>query len=735
LENKNVQLKSIISSQHLTGQRGLAVRASLLLVFMFALPSFAKATPLQVSAGELKYPLGEYLSYLEIQGGHMTLQSILDNNVISQFKPSEEQIPNFGFTDSTYWFSLSLLGAPATTTRWLLEVGYPVLDQVEFYLRDNQNQWHHQSTGDNQTYQARPIDHRNFVFPIELEPNQATEILIRVTTQSSMQLPLTLWSADEFRRLDQARLLGMGVLYGTLLIMIFYNLFVYFSVRDRSYLHYVAFVTAMLGLTTGLSGIGYQFLWPSWPGVNTFIIPLSVAGIALSANSFTRHFLNTRVNMARWDGVLKFLIGWGFVAAALALIAPYSIAIRVGAALGLPTCVCCLFMSILGMRNGFRPARYYFLSWMSLYIATAFLILSKFGIIPTNEATDNIFNLAITIQVLLASFALGDRIRQLQSDKDKVQSSLLQQYEKYTEAVEQNQALQSELKSHEVEDQLSLSETLRRAFYENQEDFQSTQVLLNQFAECGRMVPGIFNDLQSPINHISTSYESLSEELLALETTLNNDLIAQGAPETALKQLRRSFVHLNNKLEQIDLSIGRMNSISKGVQYFTQGHDQAITGVAIDELLFATKTVVNNSTKGFQVSIDLDKLPKVTCNPGQLCFTFAILLSNAAEALEAVKAEHKDRRAFFDGQIKVTGRLHKNGEQSGILLAVEDNGGGIPREKLETVFEPYSDTQGGSHMGMGLSICKLLVRHNRGNIKATDSSGLGGARIEIFLPA
>jgi signal transduction histidine kinase len=363
------------------------------------------------------------------------------------------------------------------------------------------------------------------------------------------------------------------------------------------------------------------------------------------------------------------------------------------------------------------------------------LSLSKFGVLPTNELSNNAFNLAITVQVLLASFALGDRIRQLQADKDKVQSSLLQQYEKYTEAVEKNQALQTELKSHEVDESLTLIETLRRAFYEDQEGFQSTQVILNQFAECGRMVPGIFDDLQHPVDQISVSHESLFSEVLGLETTLTNDLIAKGAPEEALKQLRRSFAHLNNKLEQIDLSVGRINSISKSVHYFTQAHPHAITGVALDEVLAATQTIVNNATKSFQVNVDLDKLPKLTCNPGQLCFTFAILLTNAAEALEAVKAEHKDRRAFFDGQIRVTGRLHKKGEQSGVLLAIEDNGGGIAKAELEGVFQPYSGNRGGSHMGMGLSICKLLVRQNRGNIEATESTYLGGARVEIFLPA
>ncbi len=171
------------------------------------------------------------------------------------------------------------------------------------------------------------------------------------------------------------------------------------------------------------------------------------------------------------------------------------------------------------------------------------------------------------------------------------------------------------------------------------------------------------------------------------------------------------------------------------MHYFTQAHPHAITGVALDEVLAATQTIVNNATKSFQVNVDLDKLPKLTCNPGQLCFTFAILLTNAAEALEAVKAEHKDRRAFFDGQIRVTGRLHKKGEQSGVLLAIEDNGGGIAKAELEGVFQPYSGNRGGSHMGMGLSICKLLVRQNRGNIEATESTYLGGARVEIFLPA
>jgi len=78
-----------------------------------------------------------------------------------------------------------------------------------------------------------------------------------------------------------------------------------------------------------------------------------------------------------------------------------------------------------------------------------------------------------------------------------------------------------------------------------------------------------------------------------------------------------------------------------------------------------------------------------------------------------------------------------------IVIAVEDDGMGIPEENLETVFERFytqrpSGAQFGSHSGLGLAICRQIVTAHKGYIYAENKSvptdGGKGARFIVNLP-
>jgi two-component system, OmpR family, sensor histidine kinase ChvG len=92
------------------------------------------------------------------------------------------------------------------------------------------------------------------------------------------------------------------------------------------------------------------------------------------------------------------------------------------------------------------------------------------------------------------------------------------------------------------------------------------------------------------------------------------------------------------------------------------------------------------------------------------------------------------------GQVKVTAR------HAGALVevVVEDQGPGIPEQKLESIFERFyserpSGERFGQHSGLGLSISRQIVEGLRGRISAEnirDASGaVTGARFMVLLPA
>lgn len=74
---------------------------------------------------------------------------------------------------------------------------------------------------------------------------------------------------------------------------------------------------------------------------------------------------------------------------------------------------------------------------------------------------------------------------------------------------------------------------------------------------------------------------------------------------------------------------------------------------------------------------------------------------------------------------------------SSILLAVEDDGPGIPREERERVFERFYRVRGtsGDGAGLGLAIVREIARRHHAAVELTDGPGGKGLRVEVRFAA
>jgi two-component system NtrC family sensor kinase len=72
-------------------------------------------------------------------------------------------------------------------------------------------------------------------------------------------------------------------------------------------------------------------------------------------------------------------------------------------------------------------------------------------------------------------------------------------------------------------------------------------------------------------------------------------------------------------------------------------------------------------------------------------------------------------------------RLAVRCSNGGVAVEVGDNGPGIPARDLPKIFEPFYSTKAGSreHGGLGLAICREIMRSLGGNISVKSSAELG----------
>jgi diguanylate cyclase len=237
--------------------------------------------------------LSHSLRFIEDPEHQLTLDDLIGNKAGSNWQSVNhgDSSLNFGYTASAYWINTRLHNGSDKPLHRLLEIGYPVLDFIDLYLvHDKQKiqEWH---LGDKLPFSDRPIAHPHFLIPFELPPHQTLELYLRFRTSSSMQVPLTLWEKTVFLEQNQHRTLGLGLYYGTMLIMVLYNLFVFFSVREVNYLFYVCYVACMGVFVAALHGVTYQYLWPESVWWNDQSIIVSLFGVLLFGALFTRQFL------------------------------------------------------------------------------------------------------------------------------------------------------------------------------------------------------------------------------------------------------------------------------------------------------------------------------------------------------------------------------------------------------------------------------------------------------------
>jgi signal transduction histidine kinase len=123
-----------------------------------------------------------------------------------------------------------------------------------------------------------------------------------------------------------------------------------------------------------------------------------------------------------------------------------------------------------------------------------------------------------------------------------------------------------------------------------------------------------------------------------------------------------------------------------------------------------------------RVECDYGDVPSLKTDPAQLGQIFLNLVFNAAESFELADPSRN--------LIRLSAGTTDTGA---VVVAVSDNGPGIPREQLERVFEPFFTTKDRG-MGLGLAISRTLAARLGGKLIAESEVGKGST-FALHLPA
>ena len=397
-------------------------------------------------------PLGQVMQVFEDPLGEARIEDITSTAFESRFQPHQNAVFNAGYSRSVHWVRVDLNYRPQTVQgarRWLLEVAYPPLDSLQLYLADGQGGYRLAGdTGDTKPWASREIRQGNYLFEIELQPNQPQRAYLRVASEGSIQVPLSLWSQHAYLEAQPGRIYVLGMIYGVLLAMLVYNLFIYISIRDQSYLFYILYIAAFGLYQVSVNGAGVQFLWPDRPWWANAATPLLIGATGLFGCLFTRSFLRTAEHSRWMDRLLRLIIGFSVVVMVLALTTDYGLSLRLATALALLFTLAVFAAGILAWLRGMRVARYFIIAWSALLIGGQINTLMVLGHLPHNFLTMYASQLGAALEVVLLSMALADRINALKDERAKILESARSDLEQLNRELAESNRLKDEFLSN-----------------------------------------------------------------------------------------------------------------------------------------------------------------------------------------------------------------------------------------------------------------------------------------------
>ncbi|MBF0302479.1 MAG: response regulator [Desulfamplus sp.] len=379
--------------------------------------------------GLQKKDITQYLDYYIDYSGRddnkkLDIQTIASKQFISSFKPLDGK-SGFGYSSSSFWFRLTVQNPTYQPIKWFIEYPYAVVDQFIFYnpiVNDTDRAKQTFSiirSGDKYPFSERPVNFRTTIIPITQIPGETT-YYFNIISDGAIVVPLVARGEEQLQRYTNADLAMNWLYYGVMLAAVFYNFFIFLSIRELTYLYLIIFVSGISLLIMAQNGLAFQYLWPNSTWWANICNPMfGIIGF-LGGIPFTTSFLSTKTELPKFHTVMKALLYIGVVMLLLTFIMPYHVATQAMVLFAGINVTLMLIVAIILSIRGQRQARFYILAWSSMLIISLMMVFKFFGLLEGNLwAYAGVQQIGMALLIIILSFGLVDKINIIKQEKHK----------------------------------------------------------------------------------------------------------------------------------------------------------------------------------------------------------------------------------------------------------------------------------------------------------------------------
>jgi len=658
----------------------------------------------------------------------------IEKVIHQKFDYLNQKVPNLGITPDKIWIRFTITNK-STAEELMLVIAQPAIDSITLYQLNHNSLYTSIPLGKYKPFHERLVNNPNYIFPVKIPENGSETFFISISSTDQIQLPVSLGTAKTVLVTDNNKDILFGIYTGIIVIMILYNLFISFTVKDFSYIYYIVYIF-FVGLTQAtFQGYAFKFLWPDspWLAVNSsFLVPF-FSGITTA--EFLQKFLQTKIHTPFLHKGINMFVLFYFAALLIWLSGYRILGIQCLQTLALFGSLYFLYVADVIRRKGSRPALFFLVAYTIFLLCVVIFVLRNFNLIEYNLFTSYILEIGSVIQITLLSFALADKINIYRKDKEQSQEQALQ-ISKENERLIREQNIELEIQVNKRTEELQSSNSTLNLTLKELKEAQSQLVDAEKMAGLGQLTAGIAHEINNPINFVTSNIKPLELDINDLYDVIQKyedmdpgqDISRQIEEIDRFKrQIDIDFIktEINSLLSGIGEGAKRTAEIIRSLKNFSRLDESDTKPVDLNEGLEST-LVLLRSTLPSQISIikELRPIPLVECLPGKINQIFMNLITNAIQAIKMKTNPQPEEYIYISSK--------EEGDQ--VKISIKDTGPGMTDEVRQRIFEPFFTTKEvGEGTGLGLSIVFSIIEKHKGHIEVITKVNQGTEFI-ITLP-
>lgn len=759
------------------------------LCFILLASSFIQASPDSVVLMDVpRYDLSHRLRYIHDESNQLTITDALALKA-AQWTISNQANTSFGYSKGSYWVHVPF--SVEHSALWYVWLRYAPHDDVQFYWVQNAKIIDTIHTGDAHVYSTRDVKVNDFAFSRFLKAGEKIDVYMRVKTQGSYRLPMEMRQKSSFEKATADITAFHGFYYGVLFVMSVYNLVLYFITGLRSYLFYVFYVFTSIFSRMSVDGMGFQFIWPNFPSVNEWAIPLAFWVSASSFGIFCYSFLNIKkaggkINIYFWGLAVLFLI--------LGMSLPwlgYQKSVGLLTLAGCALLISALCVSIYLALSGRKYAGVFAIATIMSALAYVFSVMEAAGLYTDQTMMIYSYPSARMFEVVLFAIALGVRIRFLQNRRLEAEHEASVHHEESLKNMELYERLyNSAMTGNFVLDTEGKVKSANRTFYEilsmkgmhsavqahdeNIQEYFNQNIKIDVLNLCSKSHPKIEKEIKAisgswvslMVNKVDINNEHTYEcSLIDISDRIKSKKLEEQAETDKMQALQQLVVGISHEVNtplgivktSSDFARTKFDAIKQAIMDGTLSKEFCVEQLkdGDDALLLSEHNIerlagliqtfkeVSVEQMGYKTALlDLDNLiDRLNDDASNLGVPLTVNLSGyrTAQFTTFTEAIYK---VFYEiivnaaehGATEKGIKLSVEQSDSGLFVHVRDYGEGVKDETLNHIFEPFFTTGRGIQKKLGLGLYQvqnIVMQLLQGEIKAYNKEGL---HFEIYVP-